>query len=89
MHEFYLMSDDIEALIAAMRGRGIPCSPALNRGWGLLSQVTLPGGGKLGIYQPRHARPKAMSPGRKTRGKAPRPPRTARKTSPRRAKRRR
>jgi hypothetical protein len=27
----------------------------------LLTQVTLPGGGKLGIYQPRHARPKAMS----------------------------
>jgi len=26
----------------------------------LLTHVTLPGGGKLGIYQPRHARPKAM-----------------------------
>jgi hypothetical protein len=29
--------------------------------WGLLTRLTLPGGGKLGIYQPRHARPKAMS----------------------------
>jgi hypothetical protein len=28
-----------------------------NLGWGLLTQITLPGGGKLGIYQPRHARP--------------------------------
>jgi len=28
--------------------------------WGLLTHVMLPGGGKLGIYQPRHARPKAM-----------------------------
>jgi hypothetical protein len=31
-----------------------------NQGWGLLTQVTLPGGGKLGVYQPRHARPAPM-----------------------------
>ncbi len=60
VHEFYLMSDDIEALIGAMQERGITCAPAQNQGWGVLTQVTLPGGGKLGIYQPRHARPKAM-----------------------------
>jgi hypothetical protein len=29
-------------------------------GWGLLTQVVLPGGGKLGVYQPRHARPPAV-----------------------------
>jgi len=28
-----------------------------DRGWGLLTEATLPGGGKLGVYQPRHARP--------------------------------
>ena len=60
MYEFYLMCDDIEALVAEMRGRNITCAPVQNRGWGLLTQLTLPGGGKLGIYQPRHARPKAM-----------------------------
>ena len=27
----------------------------------MLTQVTLPGGGKLGIYQPRHAQPAAIS----------------------------
>lgn len=32
-------------------------------GWGVLTQVTLPGGGKLGVYEPRHARPKPMSAG--------------------------
>jgi hypothetical protein len=31
-----------------------------NQGWGLLTQLTLPGGGKLGVYQPRHARPQPM-----------------------------
>jgi hypothetical protein len=32
-----------------------------NAGWGLLTHVTLPGGGKLGVYQPRHARPEPMA----------------------------
>ena len=63
VHEFYLMCDDVEALVAAMKKRDIACGPVQNQGWGLLTQVTLPGGGKLGIYQPRHARPKAMSAG--------------------------
>src|SRR5438132_12311159 len=60
VHEFYLMVDDVEALIAEMKKRNIACGPVHNQGWGLLTQITLPGGGKLGVYQPRHARPKAM-----------------------------
>jgi hypothetical protein len=60
VHEFYLMCGDVEALIAEMGRRGVACGPVHNQGWGLLTHVTLPGGGKLGIYQPRHARPKAM-----------------------------
>ena len=60
-HELYLMCDDIEAFVAAMTPQGIVCGPVSNQGWGLLSQITLPGGGTLGIYQPRHARPAAMS----------------------------
>ena len=61
VHEFYLMCDDVEALITAMKKRNITCGPVGDRGWGLLTQVILPGGGELGIYQPRHARPKAVS----------------------------
>jgi hypothetical protein len=61
VHEFYLMCDDVKALIAEMSKRNIACSPVRKLDWGLLTQVTLPGGGKLGIYQPRHARPKPMS----------------------------
>ena len=57
VHEFYLMCDDIEAFVADMKRRSIDASPVQNLGWGFLTQVTLPGGGKLGIYQPRHARP--------------------------------
>jgi hypothetical protein len=57
VHEFYLMCDDVGALIAELDARGVTCSPVTDQRWGLLTQVPLPGGGKLGIYQPRHARP--------------------------------
>jgi hypothetical protein len=56
-HELYLMSDDINAFVAQMNAANIPCGPVQDQRWGLLTEVTLPGGGKLGVYQPRHARP--------------------------------
>src|SRR6266550_4123792 len=59
-HELYLMCDDVEAFVADMTTHGIACGPVQNQGWGLVTQLTLPGGGKLGVYQPRHARPQAM-----------------------------
>src|SRR4051812_20361146 len=64
VHEFYLMCDDVTAFVAEMDGLGITCEPVQNQGWGMLTQVRLPGGGKLGVYQPRHARPTPMAPGR-------------------------
>ena len=63
VHEFYLMCDDVETFVAEMGKHGVPCDPVRDEGWGLLTQITLPGGGKLGVYQPRHARPE-MVPGR-------------------------
>ena len=61
VHEFYLMCEDVEVFIAEMKKHSIACDPVQDHGYGLFTQVTLPGGGKLGVYQPRHARPKAMS----------------------------
>ena len=68
VHELYLMCDESEALIAVMKRRKVAYSPVQNQGWGLLTHVMLPGGGTLGIYQPRHARPTAMSAGKATVG---------------------
>jgi hypothetical protein len=65
VHELYLMCDDVSALIAEMKRHNLACGPVRDQGWGLLTQLTLPGGGKLGIYQPRHARPAAMAAGGK------------------------
>ncbi len=76
VHEFYLMCDDVYALIAALRERGTRCSRAVDHGWGVLTRVVLPGGGKLGIYEPRHAHPKAM---RSKRARRPASSRRARK----------
>ncbi len=57
VHELYLMCDDIDALVAGLKNRDVPCSAVREEEWGRLVQVRLPGGGKLGIYQPKHARP--------------------------------
>ena len=57
-HELYLMCADIEAFVAHMEKNGVACSPIQNPRWGLLTDIKLPGGGKLGVYQPLHKRPK-------------------------------
>jgi hypothetical protein len=57
VHEFYLMCDDVEAFMAEMKKNNINCGPVHNMDWGILTQIILPGGGKLGVYQPKHARP--------------------------------
>jgi len=55
--ELYLMCDDLEGEISRLGKEGIKCSAVSDEGWGLLTTVRLPGGGDLGLYQPRHARP--------------------------------
>ena len=59
-HEFFLMCDDLEKFVAAMAERNIHCGPVQDEGWGVLTQLSLPGGGKVGVYQPRHERPESM-----------------------------
>lgn len=56
-HELFLMCDDINAFIADVSEHGIACGEIQQTGWGILTSVTLPGGGKVGVYQPRHERP--------------------------------
>src|SRR5205823_1799475 len=57
-HEIYLLCDDVEAFVSEMGKKKISCSKIQDAGWGLLTQLTLPGGGKIGVYEPRHPRPK-------------------------------
>ena len=61
VHEFYLMCDDVDAFVLEMQHRNIVCGPVRDQEWGRLAPVMLPGGGQLGVYQPRHARPETMT----------------------------
>ena len=54
-HEIYLTCDDVAATIQKLKKRKVKCDPVADMGWGLLTHVPLPGGGKLGLYQPRHS----------------------------------
>ena len=58
--ELYLLCDNIEGFVQEMTKHRISCAPIQSQSWGWLTQITLPGGGQLGVYQPRHARPKPM-----------------------------
>jgi hypothetical protein len=56
-HEFFLMTDDLDAEIVALKKAGVPCEDPSQQAWGRLTRLRLPGGGTLGLYQPRHAMP--------------------------------
>jgi predicted enzyme related to lactoylglutathione lyase len=57
-HELYLMCDDVHAVVEELRHKGVEISaPISDEGFGLLTAITLPGGGQLGLYEPRHPIP--------------------------------
>ena len=57
LHEFYLMTDDLDLEIRNLQKAGASCDAVTQQGWGKLTRIQLPGGGTLGLYQPRHQRP--------------------------------
>ena len=57
VHRLYLMCDDLGSTMAALAGKGVQCGEPFTASWGLATSVPLPGGGKIGLYEPRHARP--------------------------------
>jgi hypothetical protein len=61
-HELYLVCDDIVAFVRAMKRRRVQCTEAEDHGWGIVTRVSLPGGGTLGVYQSRHPHPEPFPP---------------------------
>jgi|SRR5580704_11741000 hypothetical protein len=61
--EFYLLCDNIEQFIEEMKASQVECSPLKKERWGDIVHISLPGGGKLGVYEPKHARPGGNDPG--------------------------
>ena len=57
-HELYLMTDDLEAAVAALAVKGVPLTaPITEQPWGRLAAIGLPDGTSIAIYEPRHPRP--------------------------------
>jgi catechol 2,3-dioxygenase-like lactoylglutathione lyase family enzyme len=57
-HQLYLMCDDVKATRAELETKGVEFDgPVRDERWGALTAIRLPGGGTLGLYEPRHASP--------------------------------
>jgi catechol 2,3-dioxygenase-like lactoylglutathione lyase family enzyme len=54
VHELYFMCEDLKAEMAALAAKGVRCSDVLEARWGSITKIQLPGGGKVGLYQPKH-----------------------------------
>ena len=54
-HELYFMSDDLKADMSALKKKGVACSDVQSERWGSITRIKLPGGGQIGLYQPKHA----------------------------------
>jgi catechol 2,3-dioxygenase-like lactoylglutathione lyase family enzyme len=56
-HELYYMCDDVEATMEDLRAKGVEFTQGISEErWGRLTRFRLPGGGEVGMYEPRHPR---------------------------------
>ncbi len=56
-HELYFMCDDIALTLKDLKSKRVKVSDVSEQRWGKLASLTLPGGGKIGIYEPKHPSP--------------------------------
>jgi catechol 2,3-dioxygenase-like lactoylglutathione lyase family enzyme len=53
-HELYFLCADLKAEMQALARKNVICSPVQEERWGSLTRISLPGGGHVGLYQPKH-----------------------------------
>ena len=54
-YELYLMCDNLDATMAELEAKGVEfTSDVRAESWGLITSIAVPGGGELGLYEPRH-----------------------------------
>jgi catechol 2,3-dioxygenase-like lactoylglutathione lyase family enzyme len=54
-HELYFLCDDLKAEIESLAKKNVECSEVQEARWGSITKMRLPGGGHVGLYQPKHA----------------------------------
>jgi catechol 2,3-dioxygenase-like lactoylglutathione lyase family enzyme len=62
-HELYFMCDNLKLEMAALAKKGVTCTVVHEERWGSITKIGLPGGGEIGLYQPKH--PTALNLGPK------------------------
>ena len=55
--DLYFMCDDLAAEMRSLEAKGVSFASVDEARWGSVTHFTLPGGGSVGLYQPRHASP--------------------------------
>ena len=54
-HELFLMCDDLHATVRELATKGATFAGEIREaGFGLLTQLVLPSGARIGLYEPRH-----------------------------------
>ena len=53
-HELYLICDDLKAEMASLARKNVKFSEVQEARWGSITKMRLPGGGAVGLYQPKH-----------------------------------
>jgi catechol 2,3-dioxygenase-like lactoylglutathione lyase family enzyme len=66
-HELYFLCDNLKFEIAALVKKGVACSEVHEERWGSVTRIRLPGGGEIGLYQPKH--PTALGLASKPKGR--------------------
>src|SRR5580765_7413585 len=52
--ELYLMCDRLDDTLSELRNKGVEIArPVSDQRWGRVTAIRLPGGGELGLYEPR------------------------------------
>ena len=55
--DLYLMCDDLSGEMESLAAKGVQCGAVHEERWGVVSSISLPGGGEVGLYEPRHPSP--------------------------------
>jgi catechol 2,3-dioxygenase-like lactoylglutathione lyase family enzyme len=53
-NELYFMCDNLTSEMDALAKKGVICSAVHEERWGSITHMQLPGGGEIGLYQPKH-----------------------------------
>jgi catechol 2,3-dioxygenase-like lactoylglutathione lyase family enzyme len=53
-HELYFTCNDIKAQLAELQKKSVGVGEVSEERWGTQTTISLPGGGTIGLYQPKH-----------------------------------